>query len=64
MPPTLPTWLRSLLVLVGLAIIGSQALANYAYDRAPNVLLVVVGAVLVGVLSPEKLDRFFPGGKE
>ena len=64
MAPSTPPWLRAASAVVGLAIIGGQAIGNYMDGRAPNVILLIVGCVMIGLVSPEILSRLFGGGKE
>ena len=64
MPSTLPSWLRTLSATTGVAILATQAAGHLIYGRDPNLLLLVAGAVMVGLVSPDKLDRFLPGPNE
>lgn len=62
MPSTLPPWLRTLSAVTGVAILAAQAAGHLLFAREPNLLLLVAGAVMVGLVSPDKIDRFLPGG--
>lgn len=64
MPTTLPTWLRTLSAVTGVAILAAQAAGHLLFDREPNLLLLVAAAVMVGLVSPDKLDRFLPGSPD
>lgn len=64
MPSTLPSWLRTLSAVTGVAILAAQAAGHLIYGRDPNLLLLIAAAVMVGLVSPDKLDRFLPGSDE
>lgn len=53
MGTTTPRWVRATSAFIGLAIIVSQAAGNYMDGRGPNVPLLIVGGVMVGIISPE-----------
>lgn len=64
MPTTLPPWLQTLARLVGVGILAVQALGHFLWDRQPNVWLLVFAAGMVGILTPDRLERFLPGASE
>lgn len=61
MPSTLPPWLRTLSAVTGVGILAAQAVGHLLFAREPNLLLLIAAAVMVGLVSPDKLDRFLPG---
>lgn len=58
---TVPPWVKAASAVVGLAIIAAQAALNALDGRAPNTVLLVVGGVMIGIVSPDAFTRMFGG---
>ena len=58
-PWTPPRWVRILVHLGGLAVVGHQTVKG-----TPNWLLLVVAVVMMGLAGPDLFDRIVPGGHD
>ena len=53
--PTIPMWLRMAIVVVGIAVVVHEVLTE------PRWIVLVVAMVMMGLVSPDILDRWRNG---